>query len=347
MTDDKAAARPRRGSLVAIALAGLGLLAPVRAFADPPPAGAPGAPGAPADQAPSGPKPLSDSLSGMAKAEYEAGKILYGDRDYANAIVKFQHAYDLSKDPRLLWNVAVCEKNLRRYAKMLATIQRYKKDGASMLTDDEKARAEEIIKTVATFVSALTVRVAEDGAEVFIDDEKVGTSPLAGPITVDVGTRKIRAVKPGFRPAEVQKPVPGGGALSVDIAMEKEVHRGKLLVNAGQDDLISLDGKVIGRGRWEGSVPSGGHQLKVSAPGMTPYQSEAVVQDAQTRRIDVTLQPVPRTDGTRTILWVVGGTVLAAGAAVGGFFLFKPTEAPSVTGSINPGNVQLNFGGRR
>src|SRR4051812_25337068 len=68
-------------------------------------------------------KPLSESLSGMAKAEYEAGKILYADKDYANAIVKFQHAFEISHEPRLLWNVAVCEKNLRRYARMLAAIQ--------------------------------------------------------------------------------------------------------------------------------------------------------------------------------------------------------------------------------
>ncbi len=283
----------------------------------------------------------------MAKAEYEAGRILYGDKDYANAIVKFQRAYDLSKDPRLLWNVAVCEKNLRRYAKMLATIRRYQADGASLLTEEEKARAAEIVTTVATFVSALTVNVDEVGAEVFIDDEKVGTSPLAGPVTVDVGTRKIRVTKKGFKPKELPKPIPGGGALTVDLQLEKEIHRGRLQVIAGAEDIISLDGKVIGKGRWEGAVPSGGHQLRVTASGMTPFQSEAVVQDDQLRRIDVTLTPLAKTDGTKTILWIIGGTVLAAGATVGGFFLFRPTEAATVQGTIAPGNVQLTFGGKR
>jgi hypothetical protein len=104
---------------------------------------------------------------------------------------------------------------------------------------------------------------------------------------------------------------------------------------------------VIGRGKWEGAVPSGGHQLRVTASGMTPFQSEAVVQDEQTRRIDVTLLPLAKTDGTKTILWIIGGTVLAAGAGVGGFFLFRPTEAASVQGTISPGNVQLSFGGKR
>src|SRR4051812_1715450 len=49
---------------------------------------------------------LSATLTGMARAEYEAAKSLYQDGDFTNAIVKYQHAYELSKDPRLLWNVA-------------------------------------------------------------------------------------------------------------------------------------------------------------------------------------------------------------------------------------------------
>ena len=76
-------------------------------------------------------------------------------------------------------------------------------------------------------------------------------------------------------------------ALAVDVRLIKEIHRGKLLVSAGVNDVISLDNKVIGRGKWEGAVPSGGHTLKVSSAGMANYQSEVVIQDNQTRRVDV------------------------------------------------------------
>jgi PEGA domain len=333
--------------------AALLLLAPAVAGADPPPPAPPPPPAATAAETPGSPAPaapvvpLSESLTGLAKAEYEGGKVLYGDKDYANAIVKFQRAYEISTDPRLLWNIAVCEKNLRRYSKMLATIKRYQKEAGPRLTDDEKARAAEIVTTVAQFVSALTVTVNEEGADVFIDDEKVGTTPLAAPVTVDVGTRNVRVVKAGFKTETVPKPIPGGGALALDVRLEKEIHRGRLLVVAGPEDLILLDGKPVGKGRWEGAVKSGGHQVRVTAQGMAAYQSEAVVQDTQTRRIEVTLNPLPKTDGTKTILWIVGGAVLATGAAVGGAFLFKPSKAAEVEGSIAPGNVQLSFGGRR
>lgn len=38
------------------------------------------------------PTSLSQSLTGMARADFEAAKILYQDSDFANAIVKFRHA---------------------------------------------------------------------------------------------------------------------------------------------------------------------------------------------------------------------------------------------------------------
>jgi hypothetical protein len=325
-----------RAALAVSLLAGAGLFSsasPAAAQQPPPPEGA----AAPA-------KPLGESLTGMAKAEYEGGRILYADKDYANAIVKFQKAHEIAGDPRLLWNIAVCEKNLRRYSRMLRTIRRYQSEAARVLSPDERAQAAEIIKTVESFVSALKLTSSEAGAEVFVDDDKLGTTPLAEPIMIDVGRRRIRLVKPGFREAVVTTEVGGGGEIVLDVPLEKDVHHGRLQVFAGAEDIISLDGHAVGREHWDGSVPSGGHSLKVSAPGMAPYQSEVVVADDKVRRVDVTLSPAPRTDTTRTILWVAGGVVLAAGAAVGGYFLFKPQTVAPVNGSLQPGSTQLSFG---
>jgi len=301
---------------------------------------APQAPVAPAAGQPA--KPLSESLSGMAKAEYEGAKILYGDKDFASASSKFQRAYELSSDARLLFNIAVCQKNLRKYSKMLATIRRYLEDGAPILTADDKQQAQDIVKTVEAFVSELKLSVDEADAEVFVDDEKIGVTPMKGTTFLDVGVRKITVRKKGYAESVVNKQVPGGGAVAVDVRLIKEIHRGKLLVAAGVNDVISLDGKVIGRGKWEGAVPSGGHTLKVSSPGMANYQSEVVIQDNQTRRVDITLNPVA-TDSTSTILWIAGGAAVLAGAAVGGALLFQPSKNPPIDGNFGGGRVQLGF----
>jgi hypothetical protein len=320
---------------VACAAAAWALSVAAPALADP-------APSPPADGAA---KPLGETLTGLAKAEYEAGRVLYGDRDYTNAILKFERAYEIARDPRLLWNVAVCEKNLRRYAKMLATIRRYQSEGAAVLTADEKARAVEIVKTVEAFVSGLKLTSNQDGAEVFVDDELVGTTPLAAPVMIDVGLRRIRVKKKGFVDGARTMQVTGGGTVAIDVELEKEAHRGRLLVVAGPSDLISVDGRAVGVAKWEGAVASGGHTLRVTSPGMATFQSEAVVQDQQTRRIEVTLNPLPKADAGRGVFWVIGGAALATGAVVAGALLYKAPQSAAVQGNIAPGSVQLSYRG--
>jgi hypothetical protein len=320
--------------------AGAGLISPADALGQPA-ASKPSAPAAKAQaQPPAAPpqKTLSETLTGMAKAEYEAGKILYQAKDFGNAIIKFEKTYELSRDPRLLWNIAICQKELRRYTKMLATIKKLLADGGPMLSEQDKQDAAEIAKTVEAFVSPLKLTVNEPGAAVTIDGESVGTTPLPGPVLVDVGTRSIRVTKKGFKERAESLLVGGGGEVALALRLEKEIHRGRLIVEAGPNDMIYLDGKAVGRGRFEGSVPSGGHTLRVTAPGMTAHQSEVLIQDDKTRRIPVTLEK-PSDSGKW--FWIAGGAALLIGAAVGGVVLFQPADN-IVEGTIEPNVVEIS-----
>lgn len=289
------------------------------------------------------PKTLSESLSGVAKAEYEAGRLLFGDGDYGNAIIKFKKAHELSGDPRLLWNIAVCQKNLRRYSKMIVSVRRYRKEAASMLGPDDRRRADEIVETVKKFISELKVSVDQKGADVYVDGEKVATTPVAEKLFVDVGRRTISIKKDGYLDHIKTIEVPGATVIEMKVRMDKDLHRGRLLVVAPEGSLIWVDGKAVGQTRWEGSLKSGAHTLKVTGEGMQPFQQDVTVEDDKTRRIDVELTPIPA-DSTATILWIVGGVSLAAATAVTSAFLFEPTTNPPVEGSINPGTVQLTIG---
>jgi hypothetical protein len=295
------------------------------------------APAAPAAQKAS----LADTLQGPAKAEYEAGRLLYGDGDFAAALVKFQRAYELSKDVRLLWNMAACEKNLRHYARVLSLVQQYLAEGASMLSEQDKRDATDLANAIKAFVSTLRVDVDEPGAAVFIDDEQTGTSPLAEPLLVDIGQRRIKVTKPGFK--DFTKTVQAEGATEekISVHLEKDVHQGRVVISASPKDTIIIDGKPVGEGHYEGVVPSGGHTLRVTAPGMRAYQAEINVQDNETRNIQITLEG--EKSGVPTWVWIAAGGVLVTGAAVGGYFAFKPKDEtlPAVPGTINPGVVTL------
>jgi hypothetical protein len=307
------------------------------AVAAPAPVAEPPPPPAP----PPGPPPLSEALTGAAKGDYESGKLLYGDGDYAGSLVKFSSAYEVSKDPRLLWNMAACEKNLRHYSRALRLVREYVKSGDKVLAEQDKKEAEELIKVMEPFTAKLQVNVDEPGSEVTLDDEVIGTSPVE-PVIVDIGTRKLRVRKAEFE--EVVKEVPVGGAAQValDVKMVKILHEGRLNVKTSNEATIAIDGKVVGSGSWAGTLPSGGHTLKVTAPKMRVYQTEVLIQDKQARDVAVTLEPEP-SKGLPAWAWITGGVVLTGGLAVGGYFVFKQDpkyEGPN--GNLSPGVVQAN-----
>ncbi|HEY2511617.1 MAG TPA: PEGA domain-containing protein, partial [Polyangiaceae bacterium] len=234
-------------------------------------------------------KPLAQALTGQAKADYESGKLLFGDGDYAGALIKLESAYELSKDPRLLYNIATCQKSQRHYAKALSTLRRYLVENAA-LSAAERKDVQETINALDPFTTKLTLKASEDGAEVTIDGEPAGKTPLAAPVVVDIGERHLRLTKEGFAPFEKTIPVGGSAEVSVEAKLEKVVRVGRLTVNAPAGAVISLDGKEAGVGKVEQVVAAGGHQLRVTAPAMRPYQSEIVVQDKETRTIDVALE---------------------------------------------------------
>ena len=291
------------------------------------------------------PAPLSASLTGMARAEYEAGKLLYQDGDFQNALIKFQRVYELSHDGRLLWNIAVCEKNLRRYTRVLTTLDRYLVEAGSVISAEDRQEAKDLAAAARPLVSALRITVTEPGAAIVIDDVSVGTSPLAAPVSLDLGTRRIHIQKAGYKSFDRRLEVAGGTELTITASLEKEVHQGRVAVAAGATDLISIDGKAVAQGKWDGPLSSGGHTLRVTAPGMTIYQSEVLVLDDRSREIQVTLTPLPKTSSTAKWLWIAGGAALVAGAAVTGALLYHPTQRPAVDGTL--GTFPLSYGGLR
>lgn len=319
------------------------LFAQGAAPAPPPPGAAPATPS-------SGPfsAPLSDTLTGTARGEYEAGKLLYNDGDYAGAALKFLRAYDESKDPRLLWNAAAAEKNLRRYVRVADLVGRYMREAGDRLTADELSEAKVLLDTVRAFISDVTFKIVPDGATIMVDEQPVGVSPLPGPVQIEMGQHKLKVSKPGFQDFSAAQSFTGGAATSVEISLQAVVHEGKLRIIAGPGDVIRVDGKVVGTGEWEGTLPSGAHSVAVSGEGKRPYQSEAVVQDNQGSTLRVALDPESSGGGggDLTWLWVAGGAVAAAGLGVGAYFMFKPEDegppAP-IVGTLNPGAVPLSF----
>ena len=93
----------------------------------------------PAFAAPPAPQsPLSQALTGPARDAYTSAEILSRNNDFAGALSKYRQAYELSKDPRLLFNMALCERSLHAYARMQSLLVQYKREAATSIGADER-----------------------------------------------------------------------------------------------------------------------------------------------------------------------------------------------------------------
>jgi hypothetical protein len=281
------------------------------------------------------PPPLSQVLEGVAKRDYEIARMLFADGDYAGATRQFESAYEHSAEPRLLWDAAVSEKNRRHYASAFSLVSEYLEDSATVISSEESLNAQSFIDTVIALTAPFELDSDPQGAFVYVDGEELGPTPLGPPMRIDIGIHQVVVRKDGFNDYTATLTVSGSEKVHVRASLKATVRTGRLLVSGRTDAMIVMDGRPVGVGSWDGLVPVGPHVLQVTAPNAQPFRSDLRVGQDETLTVDARLEPLRRS-GLPTWAWVVGGTVIAAGAAVAGYFLFRPSDqvGSPVAGSI-------------
>lgn len=241
------------------------------------------------------PKTLADKLPPEAGKHFRVALAFYDQGSYEAALAEFQVAWQLSGEARVLRNVAVCQKNLKRYARAVATLQRALDEGKSL----EPATRKQIEKEIALLLplTALVKVSVVDGAEVLVDGESLGTAPFLAPLRVDVGERTITVRKAGSVDW-TKKVVVGSGTVSdLSVVLEPLVQKGKLVVQPkGPAAKVLVDGVEVGAAPWEGEVVAGKRSVEVRAAGYRPYVTSVDVASKST----ITLVPT---------LTLLGGTL--------------------------------------
>jgi hypothetical protein len=153
-----------------------------------------------------------------ALARWERGKEFFQDGDMAAAVIEFRRAYELFPNYKILYNIAQVCSEQQDHPCALRSFTKYLAEGGSNVAPARVAEVQHEIERLNARVAHLTVTTTPPGAEIAVDDLPAGKTPLAAPIVVSAGRRRITASLRGHLSAS--KTIEVGGMEQARLSFE-------------------------------------------------------------------------------------------------------------------------------
>ncbi len=197
--------------------------------------------------------------------EYErhmsVGVRLFRSRDFAAALAEFEAAYAATPKASPLINQALCYRELNRFPKAVTTLELALSKHAQTMTEADKTEAQRAIDDMRSTFAFLTLRVTPEDAQVLIDGEEWAKDARAEKVALTPGQHRIEVSAPGFSAKEEKLRVVSGDEVALDVTLDRAT--GTLrVVTANKNTPIEIDGRVVGAGVFQGTVPVGKHTVR-------------------------------------------------------------------------------------
>jgi hypothetical protein len=128
-------------------------------------------------------------------------------------------------------------------------------------------------------------------AVVLVDGLEVGKAPWEGTLAIGAHSVALRAEgRVGTAPvaAKIEEGQPVSLTLQL-AALESELRVEPVPINA----TVAIDGVVVGRGIWDGSLPKGEHRVEVAAEGFLPARRDVALDAWQREALRLELERDP------------------------------------------------------
>ena len=261
----------------------------------------------------SSPDPKRDE----ARMHFEQGLAHFDRDEWSAALAEFLQSRALFPTRAATKDAAICLRKERRFDESLDMYEALLREFPD-LSQDDRALAVREIDELRSSIGGVDLRVTEPGASIVVDGRDRGTTPLHAPLRVGAGSHVIRVYKDGFLPFERQIDVAGRRLTRVDVRLQAYGQAGRLRVNEEQGRALDLvvDGVVIGKTPWEGSLPVGSHSVVLRGAGALGTQP-ALVPVRINDLTPITLQAEELQSEARIEPTPLGATVAIDGVVVG------------------------------
>jgi hypothetical protein len=135
-----------------------------------------------------------------ARERFDRAVKLYEEGNYDAALVEFQRAAALRPSYKLFYNMGQVRVALQDYAAALEAYRLYLEQGGDKVPAARREQVQQEMKRLEPRVARLSVETDVPGAEVLVDDRAMGKTPLAAPLIVNAGSRRIQVRHPSHAP---------------------------------------------------------------------------------------------------------------------------------------------------
>lgn len=240
-----------------IPLALCGLLAlEAAALAGPPPAARPASAASPTP-APEEQDQDAASKKREAQARFQKGLEYYAQEAWDAALSEFVLSRATYPTRAATKNAALCLRKLRRFDEAFGMFEELLH--SANLSEADRSLAQGALAELALGLGALRIEGAAAGAAVVVDGRYRGILPLPGPLRIGVGAHEVRAFKEGLDLFGATVEVTANQETTVTLRSLSTGGRLRVTEQRGRVLDVVIDGNVMGKTPWEGSLTVGEH----------------------------------------------------------------------------------------
>lgn len=241
-------------------------------------------------------QPGSSAPPPEARERFGRGIDLYDQGDFGGALAEFKRAYELAPYSVILYNLGLTYAALGRPVEAADALEKVLANPGSLSADRlSKAKATKLEQ--AARIAELTITSNVDGASIEIDGVVVAKTPLAAPLKIKGGPRRIGAVLTGHVPQRKELDVAAGSRAEVRFDLvPTDARLSHLTVKTKLPGAsVVVDGETVGTTPLASSITllPGSRRIELRRPGYITGRNDLTLGDGATAEVSFDLEEDP------------------------------------------------------
>jgi len=193
-----------------------------------------------------------------ARQHFDRALALYAERQYDQALIEFQAAYDAVPNPALLYNIGNVHAALGHSVEAVDAFEAFFRESESV-DPERRAEVEASLGTHRERIGRVHIRSNVEGAIITVDGRDIGTAPLDAPVRLTVGNHAFSARATDYDSPSTRVDVPGATETTVELTLRRAgTARGLIRVRTvpAEGVTVLVDGREVGVSPLHESIPA-------------------------------------------------------------------------------------------